>query len=378
MAHPMSAQVSDWIAQTAERIRAARSAQQALSIVGHGSKGFYGQPTSQAPHVLETAAYAGVVDYDPTELVVVARCGTPIAELESVLAQSQQMLAFEPPRFEGRGTVGGMVATGLSGPRRAAAGAMKDFVLGMTVLDDQGTPLRYGGTVMKNVAGYDMSRLHTGALGTLGLIVDVSMKVLPMPPAEDTLLFDVDASTALEWVNAWAGQPIPITATSWQREDGRGRLHVRLSGAVAAVKSAKDKLGGTLLSPDSAQTFWNALRDQRHAFFQLNADRPETHLWRLSLPSTTPDLPLVSASQWIEWSGALRWVKTDQPAEQIRALAREHGGHATLYQTVQPEARTRHGAFTPLSPALMKIHQRLKRELDAQNIFNPGRMFAEL
>jgi len=378
MSSSASQQATDWIGQAAQTIRAARSAGQSVSIEGHGSKAFYGQPALETAHRLDTTGYSGVVDYDPTELVMVARCGTPIAEVERVLAQSQQMLAFEPPRFNGRGTVGGMVATGLSGPRRAAAGAMKDFVLGMTVLDDQGTPLRFGGTVMKNVAGYDMARLHTGALGTLGLIVDVSIKVLPTPPAEDTLAFEVDAPRALEWVNAWAGQPLPITATSWHCADGVGRLHVRLSGAVAAVRSAKEKLGGVVLSSEEARGFWQALRDQSAAFFHLDPDQPQTHVWRLSLPSTTPDLPLAQAPQWIEWSGALRWVKTDQPAEHVRAMARERGGHATLYRSVRPDARAAHGAFAPVSPALMKVHQRLKHELDAQGVFNPGRLFAGL
>ncbi len=369
-----STSVHDWVRQAADTIRVARDAKTPLVIEGHGSKRFYGQPAAPDHRVLSTTAYRGIVDYDPTELVVVVRSGTPITELEHLLAQSHQMLAFEPPRFNGQGTVGGMMATGLSGPRRASAGAAKDFVLGMTVLDDQGTPMRYGGTVMKNVAGYDMSRLHTGALGTLGLIVDISIKVLPVSPAEMTLQFECNADRCLEWVNAWAGQPLPIVSTSWHGRHDRGQLHVRLAGAVAAVNAAAEKLGGHRMPQELAQTFWSSLRDHDHDFFQVTAAAPATSLWRLSVPSIAPHFQEFNDAQWVEWGGALRWIKTDMPAERVRALARQVGGHATLFRSWAPECRARDGAFTPLAPALLKIHQRIKRELDGQGIFNPGRL----
>lgn len=362
----------DWIAKASEAIRQAAARSRPLRITGHGSKSFYGMPASDHLDELSTLGHCGITDYDPTELVVVVKCGTPITDLEAVLAGSRQMLAFEPPRFGGRGTVGGMIATGLSGPRRATAGAAKDFVLGMTVLDGQASALRYGGTVMKNVAGYDLSRLHTGALGTLGLLVDVSLKVLPIPPSQATLVFDVDAPRAIEWMNAWGGQPLPISASSWHE----GRLRVRLSGAVAAVQSAKDKLGGQVLDDAQANAFWQKLRDQDDPFFDVSGSGE--CLWRLSLPSVAPHVSDIEARQWIEWGGALRWLKSSAPAASIRELASRHGGHATLFRAPRPEILAQVGAFTELPVPVLRIHQRLKQELDANNIFNPGRMAAGL
>ena len=364
----------DWLRQSIAMIREASSAGRGLRIRGHGSKDFYGLPADDAQQLLTTLPHTGVVDYDPAELVVVARCGTPIVELESVLAKSRQMLAFEPPRFSGQGTVGGMMASGLSGPRRMSAGAAKDFVLGMTILDAQAEPTRFGGTVMKNVAGYDISRLHTGALGTLGLIVDVSLKVLPMPPAQATLVFEASAEQSIAWANAWGGQPLPMVATSWHD----GQFVVCLSGAAAAIRAAKEKLGGQTMPQAQAETFWQRLRDQDDDFFAVDDSPAQSHLWRLSLPSATPHLSAIAEPQWIEWGGALRWVKTPAPAERIRALAAQHGGHATLFRTASDDARRSAQVFSDLSPALMNIHQRLKQELDPKKIFNPGRMFAGL
>lgn len=364
----------DWLRQSADMIREASRSGRPLMIQGHGSKAFYGQPANDNATVLSTTAHNGVVDYDPTELVVVAKCGTPLTELEEVLAKSNQMLAFEPPRFGGRGTVGGMIASGLSGPRRMSAGAVKDFVLGMTVLDAQATPIRYGGTVMKNVAGYDISRLHTGALGTLGLIVDVSIKVLPMPPAQATLVFECTAQESIDRANLWGGQPLPVSATCWRD----GRFFVRLAGAVAAVKSATQKLGGEVMPGDQARKLWQSLRDQEDEFFTVHAADAELCLWRLSVPSVSAHFEEIVDSQMIEWGGALRWVKTRLPAERIRALAHRCGGHATLFRAPLPQTRSQLGVFAELTPAMMKIHQRLKQELDAKNIFNPGRMFAGL
>lgn len=363
-----------WLGQASEQIARAHKEKTPLRIQGHGSKSFYGQPLDPSHGVLSTQGHAGVVEYDPTELVVVVKSGTPIADLEAVLAGSRQMLAFEPPRFAGQGTIGGMVASGLSGPRRMAAGAVKDFVLGMTVLDAQTTPLRYGGTVMKNVAGYDLARLHTGALGTLGLIIDVSLKVLPLPPAEETILFEASAEQSIAWANEWGGKPLPISATCWLE----GQFYVRLSGAVAAVSSAKEKLGGAVLASEQAQAFWQGLRDQTHGFFQLAEGNADQCLWRLSVPSTAPYFAEIEAPQCIEWGGALRWAKTDAPPERLRALAAKAGGHATLFRSQKSEHRAHHGAFAQPSPALMKIHHRLKQELDPEGIFNPGRLYAGL
>jgi len=274
-----------------------------------------------------------------------------------------------------------------------AAGAVKDFVLGMTVLDAQATPLRYGGTVMKNVAGYDLSRLHTGALGTLGLIVDLSIKVLPVPHAQATLQFETTAQNSIDWVNQWGSQPLPISATSWHQHENKGLLHVRLSGANAAIENAKTKLGGQLMDKNAADAFWQALRDQTPKFFNpvfspefstptadpgkaLANHQSMLQLWRLSVPTTAPHMTDLEGDQWIEWGGGLRWLLSSQPADQIRAVATQHGGHATLFRAGSEAARQATSAFTALSPALMKIHHRLKTELDPDRIFNPGRMFA--
>jgi glycolate oxidase FAD binding subunit len=362
----------DWLAQTVALIRQANAESRSLEITGSGSKSFYGHEV-HADQQLSTLAYAGIVDYDPTELVVVVRSGTRIVDLEALLATSQQMLAFEPPRYGGQGTVGGMMATGLSGPRRLTAGAAKDFVLGMTVLDSLATPMRYGGTVMKNVAGYDLSRLHTGALGTLGLMVDVSLKVLPRPPAEQTICFSVDAEESIQWTNAWLGQPLPISSTSWSA----GRLVVRLSGAMAAVRSACDKLGGDRMTEQQADDFWTSLRDQRDAFFQVTAESPKA-LWRIALPSVTPHLAGFGNQQWIEWAGSCRWVRTDLPAEEIRQLATAHGGHATQFRRSFHDRQTTDSVFSSLSGSIHKIHQRIKHELDPKRMFNPGRLYADL
>lgn len=359
-----------WIQAAAEQIRALPSGQ-ALTIQGHGSKSFYGFAPIQGP-TLSTLEHSGVIDYDPTELVVVVKSGTPLSELEALLAQSRQMLAFEPPRFGGKGTVGGMVASGLSGPGRYSAGAVKDFMLGMTVLDAQASALRFGGTVMKNVAGYDIPRLLTGSMGTLGLIVDVSIKVMPMPVASQTLVFEASAQESIEMTNRWGGQPLPINATSWVQ----GRLVVRLAGARAALQSAMSKMGGQTLAEPEAAAFWQSLRDQTHAFFGLADHDQQTQLWRLSLPTRAPHLSMLSGDMLIEWGGGQRWVKSAEPASLIRTQARAAGGHAVLYRSHNAALKREVGVFEELSPALMKIHHRLKHELDPARIFNPGRMIA--
>lgn len=357
-----------WLESVSKAIRELPQGQ-SFKIRGQGSKSFYGMPEHDGP-VLSTLDYSGVIDYDPTELVVVAKSGTPISELEALLAQSRQMLAFEPPRFDGKGTVGGMVASGLSGPARISAGAIKDFMLGMTILDSQGAALRFGGTVMKNVAGYDMPRLYTGSLGTLGLIVDVSIKVMPMPVASQTLVFEVSAQESIDRVNQWGGQPLPISATCWHQ----GRLWVRLAGAHAAIKSAMQKMGGDPLQEKQAASFWQSVRDQAHDFFSLGLHDQQVQVWRISVPTVSAHLGMLSGETLIEWGGGLRWVKSSEPPALIRAQARAAGGHAVLYRTHNMALKREIGTFAELPPALMKIHHRLKQELDPRRIFNPGRM----
>ena len=265
-----------------ERVRAAAADGQPLCIRGGGSKHWYGGVPQGA--ILDTREHAGIVDYEPTELVITARCGTPLAEIEALLARHKQMLAFEPPHFGPDATVGGTVAAGLCGPRRATSGSTRDFVLGARLLDGKGDVLSFGGKVMKNVAGYDVSRMLAGSLGTLGLLLDVSLKVLPRPFAETTLRFEMGEIEAIRRLNEWGGQPLPLSGSAWCD----GVLALRLSGAEAAVDAAVRSLGGATL-PDAA-AFWTDVREQRHAFFA--GDGP---LWRLSVPSTTGALVLAAA-----------------------------------------------------------------------------------
>jgi glycolate oxidase FAD binding subunit len=335
--------------------------QRPLRIRGGGTKDWYGQRLEG--DILDTRDYTGIIDYEPTELVITARCGTLLADIEAALAEHGQMLAFEPPHFGPGATIGGAIASGLSGPRRANSGAVRDFVLGCTLLDGKGDVLRFGGQVMKNVAGYDVSRLLAGSLGTLGLLLDVSVKVLPRAPREATLVFDgVTEIDAIRNLNEWAGQPLPMSASCWHD----GVLALRLSGANAAVDSAIRTLGGDVM-PDCAR-FWADLREQRHAFFE--GDVP---LWRLSVPSTVGAIVLGSP-QLIEWGGAQRWLRAPgdaATAERIRATVRAAGGHATLFRGGDKSA----GVFQPLAPAVARIHERLKAGFDPAAIFNPGRMY---
>ena len=371
-----------------DRIRAAHAADTPLCITGGGSKAFYGNAC--VGEGLATTAFAGVIDYQPKELVLTARAGTPLAEIETLLAENKQMLAFEPPHFNvsrvnsdaqtgegtnavprpGYATLGGCVATGLSGPRRPYAGSVRDFVLGVRMIDGTGQPLRFGGVVIKNVAGYDVSRLMVGALGTLGMITEVSLKVLPQPAAEITLQFEMNEVTAIEKMNQWAGRPLPLSATSWHL----GLLSVRLSGAASAVHAAQAKLGGEPLA--EARPFWQRLRDQSTPFFDMGPRPATKNLWRLAVKPSTPPLQLGDA-QWIEWGGAVRWLafprddKNALPATTLREAAIRSGGHATQFRG----ATLADGVFTPLAPALLTLHRNLKQRFDPKGIFNRGRLY---
>jgi len=344
-------------------VRNAAAERAPLRIRGAGSKDFYGGLL--AGEVLDVSGHRGIVAYEPTELYVTAKCGTPLTEIEAALAEKGQMLAFEPPHFSGA-TVGGCVAAGLSGPRRQQAGAVRDFVLGVKLVDGTGQMLNFGGQVMKNVAGYDVSRLIAGSLGTLGVIAEVTLKVLPKPVAETTLVFDCDATDAIRRLNEWGGQPLPISASFWHD----GHLWLRLSGARAAVEAATSRLRGN--STVNPEKHWNSIREQTHPAFAVSP------LWRLALPSTAP-CPDLDGLRAIEWGGALRWYaagEVDGDHEAVRAAAASLGGHAVLYRA--PESlRCREGAFTPLPPALLALHRRLKKAFDPQGILNPGRLYAE-
>jgi glycolate oxidase FAD binding subunit len=340
-----------------EKIREAAQRRSALRLRGGGTKDFYGN--ALRGEILDTRSYAGIVAYEPTELVVTARCGTPLSELEALLEKNQQCLPFEPPHFGADATIGGCVAAGLSGPRRASAGALRDFVLGVKLVDGRGQALGFGGQVMKNVAGYDVSRLIAGSLGTLGLIAEVSLKVAPTPADEITLRLEAPQARALELMNRWAGQPLPISATAWHD----GELSVRLSGSAAGVRAAATALGGESIDGG----FWRGVREHTDCFFA--GDEP---LWRLSLPSVAPPLGL-AGKELIEWNGALRWLKSAASASTVREAALRLKGHATLFRAADKAA----GCFAPLEPVLERVHRELKAAFDPAGIFNPGRMLAE-
>ena len=339
---------------------AGATAERPLRIRGGGSKDWYGG--ALRGDVLDTRGWRGIVAYDPTELVITVRSGTPLSEVEAVLAEKNQMLAFEPPHFGADATVGGMVAAGLSGPRRAAVGAVRDFVLGAVLLNHRGEVLHFGGQVMKNVAGYDVSRVLAGSLGTLGLLLEVSLKVLPRPFEETTLAFSLSQADAIRTLNEWGGQPLPISASAWLD----GTLAVRLSGAAAALKGARSRLGGEEIA--DAAGFWHSLREQQHPFFTAQ----EAPLWRLSLPSVAAPLEL-DGNQLIEWGGAQRWLHSSAPADSIRAAAARAGGHASRFRA-GTAADARDAVFHPLAPAVAGIQRRLKQAFDPAGIFNPGRL----
>ena len=364
------------IAELTDRIKAAAAARTPLRLRGGGTKDFYAQ--SLQGDILDLRTLSGVTSYEPSELVVTAGAGTPLAELEALLATQGQCLPFEPPHYSPGGTVGGMVAAGLSGPARASAGAVRDFMLGVRFINGQGEHLTFGGQVMKNVAGYDVSRLMAGSMGTLGVITEVSLKVLPVAPAEATLRLDCSQAQALQWLHAWGGQPLPLNASCWLHEEGSdiGTLYLRLRGAVAAVQAACHTLGkqagATLEEPDQVAADWMDCRNQQLPWFR--ARKSTQDLWRLSVPQTAPVLDLPE-SPLIEWHGGQRWVRADaKHADQLRQAARETGGHATLFIAAYAHDTGAVARFDALKPPLDRIHRQLKAQFDPAGIFNPNRI----
>ena len=361
----MNANHSPALQRLIDQVLAARAARQSLDIRGGGTKDFYGGPRQGEP--LDVKPLAGISSYEPSELVVTVRAGTLLSELEQTLAAQGQCLPFEPPRFADGGTVGGMVAAGLSGPARAAVGCVRDYVLGVTLLNGQGQVLTFGGQVMKNVAGYDVSRALAGSMGVLGVILEVSLKVLPRPPAQATLAYAMDHQQALGWLNGLTRQPLPVNASCWHE----GRLLLRLCGAQAAVESACRQLGGERLPGDQAAAAWSALRDQQHEFF-AGARAAGERIWRLSLPAVTPVLSLPGQTL-IEWGGAPRWLRSEAPAVALRAAAAQAGGHATLFLG----AAIGEAVFTPLDATQLRLQQQLKRAFDPDGLFNRGRLYPD-
>ena len=343
-------------AELLDRVRQAVASRTPLCIRGGGSKAFYGRRCQGQP--LDLAAHRGIVSYEPSELVITARAGTPLAEVEALLAAHGQMLPFEPPHFSPTATLGGMVAAGLSGPRRPWGGAVRDAVLGVKLINGRGEALRFGGQVMKNVAGYDLSRLMVGALGTLGVLLEVSIKVLPRPAEERTLVFELDAVAAATRQVEWGRRPLPLSATLAHA----GRLHLRLSGSRQGVQAAREALGGE----ETDNAIWAAVRDQTLRFFRTAAP-----FWRISLPPAAPALAGVGLT---EWGGALRWLASDAAAESIRRQAAALGGHATLFRGHDGSAEV----FQALAPAMLALQQRVKQALDPDALFNPGRLYPGL
>ena len=343
-----------------ERVLAARAERRPLQLHGARTKDFYGESTAGEP--LDLSGYRGIIDYEPSELVMTARCGTRLSDIETALAEHGQFLGFEPPRLGGDPTLGGMIAAGLSGPRRIQVGAARDFVLGATLLAGDGELLRFGGQVMKNVAGFDVSRLLCGSLGILGIITQASIKVLPQPRAEETMRLEMPARDAVDAFNRWGGQPLPISAAAWHE----GAAWVRLSGAAAAVQAARAVIGGDRVFPVLAKKWWESLRHYMHPVYS------DSLVWRVSLPATAPPLQL-PVEPLIDWAGALRWYSGDLQAFDVRGLASAVGGTAMRWRGAGSGSR-----FHPLAPAIAEIHRRLKRSFDPEGIFNPGRLLADM
>lgn len=372
----LPAPVRAYVAQ----IEDARERQACLRVRGHGSKDFLGDPSQG--ELLDTRLWQGVEQYEPSELVIKVRGGTPLAEVEALLAERGQYLPFEPPRWAFAQTpplgptVGGVVASGFSGPARVSRGAVRDHVLGAGVLNGRGEVLRFGGSVMKNVAGFDLSRLMAGSMGTLGVILDVTLKVMPQPVATATLRLEMTETEALAQVNQWAAQPLPLDASAWWDD----LLVLRLRGARAAVESAVLRLckerQGELIGQPLAEPFWQGLRDHTDEFFQRAREAvvkgQGVTLWRLSVPPTTAPLGL-PGEQLSEWFGAQRWVCTSAPAAVVFDTVARAGGHAQAFVGPQVQPLVNEAA---MSPVLRLLHHRVQSSFDPHGVFNTGRLAA--
>lgn len=343
-----------------EQIQSALSEQCPLRIHGGDSKSFYGRGVTGT--ALDISQHTGITSYTPAELVITARAGTTLVELEAALAENRQMLAFEPPHFGESATIGGTIACGLSGPRRPFAGAARDFVLGVNCINGKGEYLRFGGQVMKNVAGYDLSRMLTGSLGTLAVLLEIHLKVLPGPQRETTLYLEYSADDAIQHCSEWTGQALPISAACHHD----GQLMLRLSGTEQGVAAAARRIGGEIL--DDSNSFWQQLREHRLPFFSTTEP-----LWRISVPPAAS--PLHLEGNWLhDWGGAQRWLSGTVAAAEVRQAAQLAGGHATLFRNGDRSG----DIFQPLPSALWSLHQRIKQSFDPAGILNPGRMYAGL
>ena len=338
-----------------ERVRTALNDGAALRIHGGGSKDFYGYPSRG--EALDVSVHSGIIEYDPGELVMTCRAGSRLSEIRKTLAENGQHLPFEPPAFGDAATIGGTVACGFSGPRRPWSGSLRDYLLGVRLVNGRGEVVRFGGQVMKNVAGYDISRLVAGSMGTLGVILDVSFKVLPLPARELTLSFSCDQAEAIARMNRWSGQPLPLSAGAWHRD----RLQLRLSGTADNLARAVERLEPAQVTEDCS--YWERLREQELDFFQAR-----TPLWRVSLPAASPPLD-IDGDCLLDWGGAQRWLISNQLPESIRRKAAASGGHATLFRGDLDATR-----FQPMPKAMQQLQARIKQAMDPAAIFNPNRM----
>ncbi len=356
--------MSDITDQLRSQIQRACSDKSPLLISGGGSKSFYGNPGDG--EVLSVSGHRGIVEYESRELVVTVRAGTPLVELHNILLEQGQMLPFEPPQYGDNATIGGTIACGFSGPRRPFAGSARDFILGCKVLTGKGEVIEFGGRVIKNVAGYDVSRLMVGALGTLGVLLEISLKVLPVPEAEVTLAMPARVNEAIDIMNARAGQALPLSAAAY---DGEAVL-LRLSSTEQGIKDARKKISGEVLQ--QGVEFWQQLNEQKHFFFD-----DEFPLWRLSLAPATLHLGLPGG--WLfDWGGAQRWLKTELQPRDVRDAVAAEGGHATLFRNKEFWLDVESfPVFHPLSPALMTIHRKLKISFDPECILNRNRLYED-
>ncbi|MDH5395266.1 MAG: glycolate oxidase subunit GlcE [Gammaproteobacteria bacterium] len=353
-----------------DRVREAISNKRMLKIVGGNSKHFYGNPDTAAhkTDLLETRIHQGIVSYEPSELVITARAGTPLKEIQQLLAENNQMLPFDPPHFSEHATLGGAIATGLSGSRRPFTGSARDFVLGVKIITGKGEVMSFGGQVMKNVAGYDVSRLMVGALGTLGLLLEISIKVLPLPIKEITQCIAMSQQDALSMMHKLNQTSLPLSALAYEND----KLYIRLSGAETAVNSSHKKVGGETLVHD--EKFWQQVNEQSHSFF--NNEKP---LWRLSVPYIA-DIKL-DEEKFIDWAGALYWIHSDKPAGEIQKIAKEQGGSASLFKVSanqSNESSIPGDRFMPLATKIKQLHVNLKTRFDPYGIFNFGRLYSDL
>lgn len=359
----MSIKDKDTSQELQQFVKEAIAAKIPFAIQGGGSKAFYGNPVDAGP--LDVTSHTGVVSYDPTELCITVRAGTPLSELESLLAEHQQVLPFEPPQYTNKATIGGAIASGISGPRRAYSGSVRDAILGVQIINGEGEVVNFGGQVMKNVAGYDLSRLMVRSLGTLGLILNVSIRVIPKPEQDLTLSFDASQEDALAFFQKLRLQLLPVTATLWKD----GKVYIRFSASEKILQSTQQKMASEHKLDESPLTndFWTAIRDHQDDFFN-NSDKT---LWRLSLPPTSDNIVRINDPQLIEWGGAQRWVNSNAPANIIHSIASSRGGYATAFKRREPG----NAVFPALEPNLLNLHRQLKQKMDPHGLFNPNRMY---